>query len=331
MFKNKEVKWLLLAAVVLLGISVAVGYFNPEALLVILIFDIAALTFLYISATIYRMKKIKRLTEYLYELADGKRDLLLDDYREGELSLLQSEIYKLAVRLTEQAELLNRDKTYLADAISDISHQLKTPVTSMRVMADLLGDGHLPDEKRRSFTANIQNQLNRMEWLVTALLKMAKLDAGAVTMKKEAFTVEALICSATEHLLIPMELKNIDFCVSGDLSAKIEGDIGWLSEAAANILKNCIEHTPNCGKITVQAEQTALYMRLEISDTGNGISDEDLPHIFERFYKGHNSSPESVGIGLAMAKQIIHEMNGNLAVTKTGTSGTTFVIKIYKK
>lgn len=116
MFKNKEVKWLLLAAVVLLGISVAVGYFNPEALLVILIFDIAALTFLYISATIYRMKKIKRLTEYLYELADGKRDLLLDDYREGELSLLQSEIYKLAVRLTEQAELLNRDKTYLADA-----------------------------------------------------------------------------------------------------------------------------------------------------------------------------------------------------------------------
>ena len=162
--------------------------------------------------------------------------------------------------------------------------------------------------------------------------KNGKADAGAVTMKKEAFTVEALICSATEHLLIPMELKNIDFCVSGDLSAKIEGDIGWLSEAAANILKNCIEHTPNCGKITVQAEQTATRsggLRFRIQ--GNGISDEDLPHIFERFYKGHNLSPESVGIGLAMAKQIIHEMNGNLAVTKTGTSGTTFVIKIYKK
>ncbi|MED9932456.1 MAG: HAMP domain-containing sensor histidine kinase, partial [Catenibacillus sp.] len=162
-------------------------------------------------------------------------------------------------------------------------------------------------------------------------LKMAKLDAGAVTMKNEPFVIEALLHRAAEHLLIPMELKHITFELEGDMKAEISGDIGWLSEAVANILKNCIEHTPVGGRIVVHAEKTALYTSITISDTGCGIAEDDLSHIFERFYKGKNSSSDSVGIGLAMAKQIMTETNGTLAVTKTGERGTTFMLKLYRK
>lgn len=331
MWKNKEVKWLLVLALILMAGTLAVCKVYPSIAVGAAIFDIAILSAAYIGTTVYRLHRIRGLSDYLYMLAQGGRALRLEDCTEGELSLLQSEIYKLSVRMAEQAELLKRDKTYLADAISDISHQLKTPVTSMRVMADLLGDGTLPNERRYAFTANIQNQLNRMEWLVTALLKMAKLDAGAVTMKNEPFSIESLIERASEHLLIPMELKNITFGKKGEMQAVIDGDIGWMSEAVANILKNCIEHTPGGGGITVLAEKTALYTAISISDTGCGISSRDLPHIFERFYKGSNSCADSVGIGLAMAKQIVTEMNGTLNVSSTGEHGTVFLIKLYKK
>lgn len=331
MWKNREVKWLIFLAAVLTVGLVFVWRYYPSALAGAAVASVAVLTAFFAASMLFRSRKIKKLSEYLYDLAEGKNYIAIKDYNEGELSCLKSEIYKLAVKLTEQAELLNRDKVYLADAISDISHQLKTPVTSMRVMADLLSDGGLPDEKRLVFAANIDSQLNRMEWLVTALLKMAKLDAEAVTLKNESFTPEELIKKASEHLLIPMELKNISFEAEGDLRAYINGDVAWLSEALANILKNCMEHTPAGGKIKVTAEKTALYTAVKISDTGSGIDPEDLPHIFERFYKGKNASADSVGIGLAMAKQIIYRSNGVLTVEKTGKDGTTFCMKLYKR
>lgn len=331
MWKNKEVKWVFIMALCLAAGIAAVSKFCPAYTAAAALISFAVLTAAYIISMVYRLRKIRKLSDDLYMFSENGGTLKPGSCTEGELSLLQSEIYKLSVRLTEQAELLKQDKSYLADAISDISHQLKTPVTSMRVMADLLGDGTLPDKKRQTFTANIQSQLNRMEWLVTALLKMAKLDAGAVTMKCEPFMIGTLVRRASEHLLIPMELKNIMFETSGDMEAETDGDIGWLSEAVANILKNCIEHTQAGGKITICAEKTALYTSIAVSDTGCGISDEDLPHIFERFYKGSNSASDSAGIGLAMAKQIVTEMNGVLTVSETGADGTAFLIKLYRR
>lgn len=331
MWKNKEVKWLIFLAAVFMAILAFVCQYYPKALAGTAFASVIILTVFYAASMLFRSHKIKKLSEYLYDLAEGKNHIVLKDYNEGELSCLKSEIYKLAVRLTEQTELLNKDKAYLADAISDISHQLKTPVTSMRVMTDLLADGSLPDEKRRIFTGNIDSQLSRMEWLVTALLKMAKLDAEAVTFKNETFEIKTLIKKASEHLLIPMELKNISFEMAGDLDETIEGDMPWLCEALANILKNCMEHTKSGGKIKVLAEKTVLYTSVKISDTGCGIDLEDLPYIFDRFYKGKNASPDSVGIGLAMAKQIVYRSNGVLNVEKTGEDGTVFCIKLYKR
>ena len=330
MWKNREFKWLVAAAAAALITAVILCVRAPAAAAQIITLELAVMTALYIGLTAWRYCKLRKLSDYLHDLSDGGTSLVLEDYKEGELSYLQSEIYKLTVKLQEQAELLQKDKNYLADAISDISHQLKTPVTSMRVMTDLLADSRLPEEKRAQFTKNLEHQIDRLEWLVTALLKMAKLDAGAVQFKNESFSIRSLIDRASEHLLIPMELKDVAFQVHGAPTLVMAGDEAWLSEAVANILKNCMEHTPPGGKVTAAYEQNALYTQIRISDTGSGIAPEDLPYIFDRFYKGKNASADSVGIGLAMAKQIIQKMNGTIQVEKTSASGTVFAVRLYR-
>lgn len=310
--------------------AAAARYF-PGAGAYLIIAEAVLIIGLFTASAIYRYARIKKLSAYLSALLDGAEGIRLMDCREGELSFLQSEIYKLTQKLTEQAELLRADKNYLAGAISDISHQLKTPVTSMTVMTELLKDEALPAKKRLEFTRNIQNQLKRMEWLVSALLKMAKLDAGSVTLKMERFKVSDLIKKATGHLLIPMELRAQTLTVSCAGSLEMTGDIAWLAEALANIVKNCVEHTPEGGRIAITAEKNPLYIELKVSDTGCGIDKADLPYIFQRFYKGKNSAPDSVGIGLAMAKQIINNQGGTLKVESSSSEGTCFVIKFYRE
>ena len=230
----------------------------------------------------------------------------------------------------EVAALLAADKNYLADAISDISHQLKTPLTSMSMMADFLRDSHLPEEKREEFTANIRSQLERIQWLVSALLKMARLDAGAVTMKKEPVNVLELIKKAAQHLMIPMELKGQQLKINCDPGITFQGDFLWMREALANLLKNSMEHMSCGGTLWVDVTDNVLYVNINVTDEGSGIAKEDLPHIFERFYKGRNASPDSVGIGLAMSRQIIHQQNGDIQVESQEGKGTRFCIKLYK-
>lgn len=330
MIKNKEFGVAVIFSVVCVIVGAVLISRNPSwsvggmTIVSVLIFAAFA------AVTRYRYRRIHELTDYLYELGQGETPLKIENYTEGELSSLYSEIYKLAGKLKEQAQLLEKDKNYLADAISDISHQLKTPLTSMSVMADLLKSDDLPIEKRREFTKNIQNQLNRMEWLLSSLLKMAKMDAGTITFKKAQVNVFELLNRSVQHLLIPMELMGVDFEIICDDDVVLTGDELWLKEALSNILKNCMEHTPAGGRVTAAAKKNALYTQICIEDTGNGIDSEDLPYIFDRFYKGKNASPDSVGIGLAMAKQIIQRSGGSIQVAKTGSSGTVFQIRFYK-
>ncbi len=277
-----------------------------------------------------RYRNIKMLAAQLHQFQRSLNRLSLEEYSEGELSYLSSEIGKLATKLTEQAQMLAADKKYLADAISNISHQLKTPLTSMSMMTDFLSSSTLPEEKRKEFTANIRHQLDRIQWLVFALLKMARLDAGAVTMRKDPVNVLDLIHKASEHLLIPMELKGQELVISCDPFVEFCGDMDWMAEALSNILKNCMEHMGGGKKLSVQASDNPLYIRIDITDEGCGIDKEDLPHIFERFYKGKNASPDSVGIGLAMAAQIIHQHNGDIQVESIVGKGTRFRVKLYK-
>ena len=290
-----------------------------------------------ISITMYaiiftkaRYNKIDELADYLYRIYMGEYTLDVRDYKEGELSILKSEIYKLTLRMIDQNELLLKDKTYLADALSDITHQLKTPLTSISMMADLLATDHIDDMRRLEFTKNIHTQVERMRLLVITLLKMSKLDAKSVELKQEPIVLSELIEESMEPFRIIEELKEIKVYIDGDKEASCVGDFPWLQEAISNVLKNCFEHTKTQGNIEIQYFQNAIYSQISIADDGEGIDEEDLPHVFERFYKGKNANPDSVGIGLALAKQIITGHNGSIHIISDKGKGSKFIIKLYK-
>lgn len=283
-----------------------------------------------------RYQKINELSMYLHQICAGNHSLDIRDNEEGELSILKNEIYKVTCRLSEQSELLRKDKLYLADSLSNISHQLKTPLTSMLMMMDLLKRQDLEEEKRLEFIRSVSRQLERIEWLVTSLLKLSKIDAGTVLFKKEKVNVSLLIKEAIESLSIKAEIKEQRITINNHEDwQEIEdvsfiGDKNWSLEAVINILKNCIEHTPIGGVLEIEFTENALYTEIIIKDNGEGIAQEDLPHIFERFYRGKNASSESVGIGLAMARSIILEQNGDITVKSEEDIGTKFRIRFYK-
>lgn len=276
-----------------------------------------------------RYRQIAQLSDYLQQVASGDFSLDIRTHQEGELGLLRTEIYKVVMRLSEQKAQMERERQALADAISNISHQLKTPITSMVVMTDLLRQEDLETEQRHQFTRSIHTQLQRIEWLVSSLLKLAKLDAGVIRFQRQQCLASTLVQTALEPIQIPLELKEIQVEVRGDTDAVLLCDRQWTVEALVNILKNCMEHTPEGGKIQVDLKNTSLYTQMVILDSGPGISRQDLPYIFNRFYRGKNAGQGSVGIGLAMARSFLSGQNADL--TAAPGPGGHFVIRFYKQ
>ncbi len=288
----------------------------------------AVLVMIFAFYTKDRYRQIEELNDYLVRVLAGENAPELLDQEEGELSILRNNICKAATTLTYQNELLSNDKKQLAAAIADISHQLKTPLTSMMVMNDLLVNEDDP-EKRSEFLRTQSDQLERMNWLIQTLLKLSKLDAGTIELGREDVDVKELLAEAIKPFEIQFELRNITFTKDlSDMSVKC--DKNWTVEALQNIIKNCVEHMDNGGTLSVKAEDTGIFSRIILSDTGCGIASEDLPHIFQRFYKGKNAGKDSVGIGLAMTKAIIEDQHGEILVKSTEGVGTTFDIKMYK-
>ncbi|HEX3025670.1 MAG TPA: HAMP domain-containing sensor histidine kinase [Clostridia bacterium] len=308
--------------------SEMIGYLLPRELAFTGLFC-AAFLFLEIRSRIHTRRGLNSLTEYLRRIHKGKDSLDLRDNGEGSFSILKNEIYKITVMLREQAETLKRDKTALADSIADISHQIKTPLTSLFVLEDLLTSDP-PEDARREFLIRLRQQLERIQWLISSLLKLSRLDAGAVELKRDRVLFEDLMKKAAEPLEIPADIKNQRIQVSGSPSAGFTGDLGWSAEAVSNILKNCLEHTPEGGEIQVKFEENTLFSALTITDNGEGVAPEDLPHIFSRFYRGKNASENSVGIGLAIAKAVIQAQGGEITAGSETGRGTTFEIKIYR-
>lgn len=275
-----------------------------------------------------RYKNLNDLNDYLSLVCKGIYDMNIDDNTEGELSILKNNLYKVITLLQSQNEYLKNDKLYLADSIADISHQLKTPLTSMMVMCELLENEENPD-KRQEFVAVINNQLSKMKWLITNILKISKLDADATEFKREEVSISKVLDDSLKPFALTAELKNVAI-QNGANDFVFNGDESWTVEAVSNIVKNCLEHTNDGGKIIISSDSTNLYNKLIISDNGCGIAEEDLPHIFERFYHGKNSSKDSVGIGLALAKTVFEKENASVSVESEQGRGSVFEIRFYK-
>lgn len=304
-----------------------------EVINVNLVFLICIFTAFIILALFYFKKiynDINDMTEYVYNSSEGRNFEMKNRNQEGQIGILKTELLKMTNILKEKVELLNKEKIFLNDIISDISHQLKTPMTSLIILNDLMYDD-LPKETRVEFLDKIKSQLSRMEWLIKSMLKLSKVEAKVIDFENKKINIKELINKSVSPSLIPMELKNIDLSINGDEKASYIGDINWSSEALVNIIKNCVEHTNENGSLTINYEENPLYSEIIIKDSGEGIDKKDLPHIFKRFYKGKNSSKsDSVGIGLAMAKSIIESQNGDIYAKSEKNKGTEFHIIFHK-
>lgn len=331
MLRNREFRWLLVSMLASIGICEMITmWLLPEASLLVLLVSVL-LSVAFVIFTLWRYRELEKLSVFLRRISNGDYSLDVRDNYEGELSLLKNEIYKVTSRLAEQSAHLQTEKVRLTDAISDISHQLKTPLTSMTVMADLLGQDDLPATKRKEFTHHISMQLERIDWLLSSLLKLSKLDAGTVVFKQERIWVHELIQQALEPLRIPIELKQQQVELEGDDDVSFIGDMNWTAEALINILKNAVEHTPEHGHIRIAFATNPLYTEIVVTDDGTGIDKSDLPYIFKRFYKGKHAGEGSVGIGLAMAHSIVTAQQGDIEVESEQGAGTQFRLRFFKK
>ena len=276
-------------------------------------------------------KKINEITKYIEEINRGNYKLNIEENTEDELSILKNELYKITIKLKEVAENSQKDKTTLKDSLSDISHQIKIPITSILIMLDnILSDENMPEDIKKDFIKDIKREIVNIKFLVESILKLSKIDSNSIKFIKKEVFIKDIINEAVKNVSMLSELKNIEIIVLGDDSIKTICDLKWQVEAITNILKNCIEHSYENRKIYINYNQNNMYTELKIEDNGTGIDAKDLPHIFERFYKGKNSSSDSVGIGLALSKSIIESNNGYIQVDSELNKGTIFIIKYLK-
>ncbi len=276
-----------------------------------------------------RYKSIAKLSDQIDLVLHNANRMEIDELDEGELSILHSEITKMTLRIREQNDALKKEKQHLADSLADIAHQLRTPLTSANLILSLLANN--PDEnQRKAFVRETEDLLVRMDWLITSLLKLSRLDAGIVVFQSQQIDVRNLICAALRPFLIPMELHDITIQTDVPEGVMIQGDSGWLSEAIQNILKNCMESTGDNGKIEIVFGDTPLFSEITIHDSGEGFEKEDLPCLFERFYRGKSSNATGYGIGLALCKMIITRQGGTITAKNHSQGGAIFVIRFPK-
>ena len=300
--RNKEIRNECLL-VISITVIAAIGAYIWNPMCGVFVFVICTMLNLVHFVNVYRRyQKIRELSSDINRILHEDVHISFDKYEEGELAILESEVQKMVVRLREQKSQLLADKKYLADSIADISHQIRTPLTSINLLVSFLSEPDITEEKRQKTIRELYELLSRIDWLITTLLKISKLDAE---LRGQGLKIET--------------------------QGQFVGDVNWTSEAIGNIVKNCMEHTLAEGVLSIKATENTLYREIIIEDTGCGIDPEDLPHIFERFYKGKNSSNKSFGVGLALARGIINAQNGTVKAENKKEGGAKFTLRFYKE
>jgi len=288
------------------------------------------LVLFFIKYNIKKYKDINEITKCIENINNKVYELHIDKNSEDELSILKNEIYKTTIMLKEEAENSKKDKLELKDSLSNISHQLKTPLTSILIIIDnLIDTSEMNYLMREEFLRDIKREITNINFLVGSLLKIAKLDTNTVNFIEEDVKLKKIVEESIKNVSVLSDLKNVDIKINIINDSIIRCDFKWQIEAITNILKNCVEHSKEDSKIEITISDNKIYSLMEIKDNGVGIDKEDINHIFQRFYKGKNSSNDSIGIGLSLAKTIIDKSNGSINV-ESGKSGTKFVIKYFK-
>ncbi len=281
----------------------------------------------YLVTSLRRDRQMEELSQCIDQALYGRDGALLSACQEGELAILQTQLRKLLVKLRQNSVRDQEDKAFLRDSIADISHQLRTPMTSLNLIAAMLPEVGVDSVRQRELQQQLNQLLQRIDWLVDALLNLAKIDAGTAYFRRNTLDAAQVLRQAAKPLEIALEIREITLQVTG--SGSYTGDGAWSAEALGNILKNCMEHVPQGGKILVEISQTPLYTQLCLQDTGPGFAPDDLPHLFERFYKGHNAAANSFGIGLALAQRIISAQNGTIRAQNAPEGGALFTVRFY--
>lgn len=329
MLRNKEIRQF---AVLLAAITAAVttgGFFMHPTAGIVALASSAAFGAAFFAFTKARYKSIAKISDQIDRVLHHADHLYISQADEGELSILQSEITKMTLRIREQNDALKKEKKHLADSLADIAHQLRTPLTSANLIMTLLKNN--PEEKEKKALLRETEQLfMQMEWLITSLLKLSRLDAGIVVFQREQIHMDSLISTALRPLQIPMELHNIALQTNVPKGIIVQGDSGWLSEAIRNILKNCMESVGDSGKIEITCEDTLLFTELTIHDSGPGFKKEDLPCLFDRFYRGKNTDTAGYGIGLALSKTILTRQGWTICAKNHQQGGAVFSIRFSK-
>lgn len=275
-------------------------------------------------------KDINDITKLIEEINKKNYKLNIDSISEDELSILKSEIYKTTIMLKESALNSLNDKVNLKKSLEDISHQLKTPLTSILIMLDnIIEDSEMDSKVREDFIIDIKRNVNNINFLIQSILKLSKFDSNTISYIRDDVCIKKIIDTCILNVSMLSDLCDVGIEVLGDTGWKIYCDFNWQVEAITNVLKNAIDHSRSGDKVIIKCSSNSVYSCVEITDFGEGISKKDISHIFERFYKGENSKSDSIGIGLALSKTIIEEDNGNISVSSNDKS-TEFTIKYFK-
>lgn len=329
MLRNREFKQFAILFSLMAITTVVLGFTINTMAGILAIASVAAFGAVFFAFTKARYKSIAQISNQIDLVLHNADHLYIGESDEGELSILSSEITKMTLCIREQNDALKKEKEHLADSLADIAHQLRTPLTSANIIMSLLANN--PDENERKVLVRETEELFvQMDWLITSLLKLSRLDAGIVVFKSEQIDVNNLIYNALRPFLIPIELHDIDLKIDVQKGMIIQGDSGWISEAIQNILKNCIESVGDKGKIEIVCEDNLLFTEISIHDSGAGFEKEDLPCLFDRFYRGKNTDATGYGIGLALCKTIITRQEGSITAKNHPQGGAIFLIRFPK-
>ena len=287
---------------------------------------------LFVGFSLWRHKEVRDLAAQIDEVLHQGRTIDLTNYREGDIAVLANELGKMVARLSLLSESLSKERNALADALADISHQTRTPLTVISLRLPAIEAADDPTERKR-LVRELESMIERVSWLQTTLLKIAKADAQAIHVEKRPVRAQEAVERAIAPLETAFDLRGIDLVRKMDKTASFQGDLLWSAEAIQNIVKNCMEHTPAGGSVTITASENALATIITITDTGAGFDSADLPHLFERFYRGTNvntPNAEGFGVGLSLAQSLISIQGGTLRAENAAGGGASFQITFPK-